>query len=58
MVVPPKVLNAEMIKLALPLLFSNLATVLIGVTDTFFAGQLCTVALGAAGIGVMWYFTL
>ena len=58
MVVPKKILNAEMIKLALPLLFSNLAIVLIGVTDTFFAGKLGTVALGAAGIGVMWYFTL
>jgi multidrug resistance protein, MATE family len=55
---PTKNLNAEMLKLAVPLLFSNLATVLIGVTDTFFAGKLGTVALGAAGIGVMWYFTL
>ncbi len=55
MLVPPKVLNAEMLKLAVPLLFSNLATVLIGVTDTYFAGQLGTVALGAAGLGVMWY---
>jgi multidrug resistance protein, MATE family len=58
MVVTKKILNAEMLKLAVPLLFSNLATVLIGVTDTFFAGKLGTVALGAAGIGVMWYFTL
>ncbi len=58
MVVSAKNLNSEMLKLALPLLFSNLATVLIGVTDTFFAGQLGTITLGAAGIGVMWYFTL
>ncbi len=51
-------LNAEMLKIALPLLVSNLAGVLLGVTDTFFAGQLGTVALGAVGLGVMWYFTL
>lgn len=58
MSVPAKTLNAQMLKLALPLLFSNLGTVLIGVTDTYFAGQLGTIALGAVGLGVLWYFTL
>jgi multidrug resistance protein, MATE family len=47
-----------MLRLATPLLLSNLAQVLLGVTDTLFAGQLGTVALAAAGIGSMFYFTL
>lgn len=51
-------LQTQMLRLAVPLLVSNLAGVLLGVTDTFFAGKLGTTALAAAGLGIMWYFTL
>jgi multidrug resistance protein, MATE family len=53
-----QVLNKQMLALALPLLLSNLAGVLLGVTDTFFAGQLGTNAVAAVGLGVLWYLTL
>jgi multidrug resistance protein, MATE family len=55
--VSQKMLQSQMVGLALPLLLSNLAGVLLGVTDTFFAGQLGTSAVAAVGLGVLWYLT-
>lgn len=51
-------LTAQLTQLAWPLMLSNLAYSMIGVTDTLFMGRLGEVEVGAVGLGWMYAFTL
>lgn len=55
---PSKSLGRELLTLALPLMFSNLAYTLIGLTDTAFMGRVGTVEVGAVGLGNLLLLTL
>jgi len=55
---PAKSLGRELLTLALPLMFSNLAYTLIGLTDTAFMGRVGTVEVGAVGLGNLLLLTL
>ncbi len=55
---PSKSLGRELLTLALPLMFSNLAYTLIGLTDTAFMGRVGTVEVGAVGLGNLLMLTL
>lgn len=51
-------MRRELIKLAWPLMLSNLAYVLLGALDTWFMGRVSTPALGAVGVGSMFFMSL
>ncbi|MDD4518468.1 MAG: MATE family efflux transporter [Limnochordia bacterium] len=53
-----RVLAKDIIRLAGPVVLSNLAGVLLGFTDTFFMGRVSTSALGAVGLASTVYFAL
>jgi len=55
---PSTSLGRELLTLALPLMFSNLAYTLIGLTDTAFMGRVGTVEVGAVGLGNLLILTL
>ena len=55
---PVKPLGRELLTLALPLMLSNLAYTLIGLTDTAFMGRVGTVEVGAVGLGNLLILTL
>ncbi len=50
-------LTRQLVRLATPIVLSNLAYTLLGVTDTFFMGRVSTTALGAVGLASMMFFT-
>lgn len=50
-------LTGQLIALAAPIVLSNLAYTLLGVTDTAFMGRVSTLALGAVGLGNITFFT-
>ncbi len=49
----PVQLTKQLVKLAGPMVLSNLAYTLLGAVDTFFMGRVSTLALGAVGIASM-----
>ena len=51
-------LTSQLTQLAWPLMLSNLAYSMIGVTDTLFMGRLGQVEVGAVGLGWMYAFTI
>ncbi|NJK43389.1 MAG: MATE family efflux transporter, partial [Pleurocapsa sp. SU_196_0] len=53
---PP--LTLELLRLAAPLLLTNLSGVLIGATDTLFMGRISTAAVAAVGLGSVMFWTL
>ena len=50
-------LQKQLIQLAAPVVFSNLAFTLLGFVDTLFMGRVSTLALGAVGLGSMTFLT-
>ncbi|GGJ32036.1 MATE family efflux transporter [Deinococcus roseus] len=54
----PSGLTSQLTQLAWPLMLSNLAYSMLGVTDTLFMGRLGQVEVGAVGLGWMYAFTL
>ena len=55
---PTSTLTLELLRLAAPLLLTNLSGVLIGATDTLFMGQISTSAVAAVGLGSVMFWTL
>lgn len=53
-----KSLVKQLVLLASPMIFSNLAYTLLGAVDTIFLGRVSTTSLGAVGIAGMMYLTL
>jgi multidrug resistance protein, MATE family len=55
---PTPSLTVELIRLAAPLLLTNLSGVMIGATDTLFMGRISTSAVAAVGLGSVLFWTL
>ncbi|MGI6037629.1 MAG: MATE family efflux transporter [Limnochordia bacterium] len=51
-------LTKELIRLAIPLIFSNLAYTFLGAIDTLFLGRVSTISLGAVGLAHMMFLTI
>jgi MATE family multidrug resistance protein len=51
-------LTSELLRLAYPLLLSNIGGVLLGATDTLFMGQIGTTAVAAVGLGSLMFLTM
>jgi MATE family multidrug resistance protein len=56
--VETRALSAELLRLAYPLLLSNVGGVLLGATDTFFMGSIGTSAVAAVGLGSLLFLTM